>query len=99
MVRRRRSVADQNRNFRVRQHLRRHAAKHDRRNPAPAVRGHDDEVAASLFSGLDDGFVRMILFDLHGFAGYTGQTRGFGNATQYLFCVRFGAFGVLGKSS
>src|ERR1700730_19137123 len=57
------SVADQNRNFRVRQHLGRRAAEHDCRNPAPAVRGHDDEIAASLLGGLDDRFVRMILFE------------------------------------
>ena len=92
-------MADQNRNFRVRQHLGRHAAEHDCRNPASAVRGHDDEIATSLLGGLDDGFVRMILFDLHGFADDTGLTRFFGDAVQYLFRVRFGARGVLGKGS
>jgi len=40
----------------------------------------------------------MILFDLHGFADDTGLTRFFGDAVQYLFRVRFGALGVLGKS-
>jgi len=63
------------------------------------MRGHDDEVAASLLGGVYDGFVRMVLFDLHGFADDTGQTRCFGDAIQYLFRVHFGALGVLGKSS
>jgi len=89
-------MADQNRNFRVRQHLGRHAPKHDRRNPAPAVRGHDDEIAASLLGGLNDGFVRMILFDLHGFADDASLARFFGDATQYLFRMRFGARSVRG---
>jgi hypothetical protein len=35
---------------------------------APTVRGHDDEIAASLLGGVDDPLVSMILFDLHGFA-------------------------------
>ena len=48
------SVTDEHRNFRVRKYLRRHAAKHDCRNPAPSVRGHDDEVAASLLGGVYD---------------------------------------------
>jgi hypothetical protein len=82
----------------VRQHLGRHTTKHDCRNPAPAMRGHDDEIAASLFGGLNDGFVRMILLDVNGFADYTGQTRFFGDAIQYLFRVRFGALGVLSKA-
>jgi len=71
------------------QHLGRHAAKDDCRNPTPAVRGHDDEIAASLLGGLNDGFVRMILFDLHGFAYDTSQARFFGDAIQYLFRMRF----------
>ena len=83
------SMADQHRNFRVRQHLGRHTAKHDCRDPAPAMRGHDDEVAASLLGGLDDGFVRMILFDLHGFADDTSQTRCFGDAINIFSACTF----------
>jgi hypothetical protein len=41
----------------------------------------------------------MVLFDLHGFADDTGQTRCFGDTIQYLFRVRFGALGVLSKGS
>ena len=92
------SVADKNRNFGMRKHLGRHAAKHDCRNPAPSMRGHNDEITASLFGGLDDGLVRMILFDLHGFAAYTSCASFFGDATQYVSRMRSGTLGMLSKS-
>src|SRR5258708_5452080 len=69
------SMTDENRNFGVRKHLRGHAAEHDCRNPAPSVRGHDDEIAPSPLGSLDDAFVGMILFDLHGFACHTRGAR------------------------
>src|SRR5690348_11762645 len=59
------SMADKHRNFRVREYLGGHAAEHDRGNAAASVRGHDDEVATPLLGGRDDGFVRMVFFDLH----------------------------------
>jgi hypothetical protein len=92
------SVTDEHRNFRVRKHLRRHAAKHDCRNPAPSVRGHDDEVAASLRGGVYDALVRMILFDLHSFTDDTSRAGFFGDSIQYAPRVRFGALDVLGES-
>ena len=91
-------MADKDRNFGVRKHLGRHAAKHDRRNPAPTVRGHDDEIAASLLGGVDDPLIRMILFDLHGFADDIRCVSLFGDLIQYAPRVRFGALGVLDKS-
>ena len=66
----------------MRKHLRRHAAKYDSRNPAPSVRGHDDEVAASLLGGVYDALVSMILFDLHGFTDDTSRAGFFGDAIQ-----------------
>src|SRR5262245_61410534 len=56
------SMADEDRNFRVRKHLGGHAAEHDRRNAAAPVRAHDNEVATPLLGGRDDGFVRMVFF-------------------------------------
>src|SRR5262245_3039243 len=90
-------MADENRNFGMREHLRGHAAEHYCRNPAPSVRGHDDEIAPSPLGGLDDAFVRMVLFDLHRFARHTRGTRLLRDAIQYLLCVRLGALGMLGK--
>ena len=92
-------MTDEYRNFRVRKHLRRHAAKHDCRNSAPSVRGHDDEVAASLLGGVYDTLVRMILFDLHGFTDDTSRAGFFGDSIQYALRVRFGALGMLGESA
>ena len=63
----------------MRKYLGGHAAKHDRRNPASPVRGHDDEIAASLLGDVNDSLVRMILFDLHGFAGDTSCASLFGD--------------------
>jgi hypothetical protein len=82
----------------MRKHLGRHAAKHDCRNPAPSVRGHDDEIATSLFGGLDDGLVRMIFLDLRGVAGDTGGASLLRDTVQYFLRMRFDALGVLGKS-
>ena len=59
------SMADEHRNFRVRKHLGRHAAKHDRRKAASSMRGHDNEVATPLLGGRDDSFVRVVFFELH----------------------------------
>src|SRR4029077_14538494 len=59
------SMANKNRNFRVRKHLGGHAAEHDGSNAAASVRGHDDEVATPLLGGHYDGFVWMVFFDLH----------------------------------
>src|SRR5262249_56078868 len=90
-------MADENRNFGVREHLRGHAAEHDCRNPAPSVRGHDDEIAPSPLGGLDDAFVGMVLFDLHRF---TRHTRGAGllrDAIQYLLSVRLSALALPAK--
>ena len=66
----------------MREYLGRHAAKHDRRNPASPVRGHDDEIAASLLGDVNDSLVRMILFDLHGFADDISCVRLFGDLIQ-----------------
>jgi len=66
--------------------------------PLLPCEGHDNEIAGSLLGGLDDGFVRMILLDLNGFADDTSRTRFFGDAIQYLFRARFGARGMLSKS-
>src|SRR5215831_11022758 len=93
------SMADENRNFGMREYLHRHAAEHDCRDPAPSVRGHDDEIAASSLGGADDAFVRMVLFDLHGFADDTSCASFLGDALQYALRMRFGARGVLGKSA
>jgi hypothetical protein len=62
------------------------------------VRGHDDEIAASLLGGVDDPLIRMILFDLHGFADDIRCVSLFGDLIQYAPRVRFGALGVLDKS-
>src|SRR5262249_15020377 len=82
------SMADENRNFGMREHLHRHAAEHDCRDPAPPVRGHDDEIAASSLGGVDDAFVRMIPFDLHGFADDTSCASFLGDALQYALRMR-----------
>ena len=90
-------MADKNRNFRVRKHLGRHATKRDCRNPASSMRGHDDEIAVPLLGGLNDGFVRLILFDLHGFTGYACGARVLGDAVQYLSSMRFGVLDMRRK--
>src|SRR5438093_4630369 len=91
-------MADKNGNFRVREHFRRHPAKHDCRNPAPSMRGHDDEIASSLLGGLNNAFVGMVLLDLHCFADYTSRASLFRDAVQDLLRVGFGTLGVQSKS-
>ena len=91
-------MTDEHRNFRVRKHLGRYAAKHDRRKSASSVRGHDDEIAAFLLGGIYDALISLILFDLHGLANYTSRASLFRHSIQYPLCVRFGALGVLGKA-
>ena len=44
----------------MRQNLVRFAADHESRYPAPAVRGHEDYVAASFRRGLDNFLPRMV---------------------------------------
>ena len=61
-------MADEDRNFSVRENLIRHAAQDDRGNAAAAVRRHDDEIASSLLGGLDNRLMGMILQELRGFA-------------------------------
>ena len=92
-------MADEHRNFRVRKDLGRYAAKHDCRKSASSVRGHNDEIAASLLGGVYDALVSLILFDLQGLANHTNRASFFRNSIQYSLCVCFGAFGVLGKSA
>src|SRR5712691_7802533 len=67
------SVADQNRNARVREHLRGRAAEQDRGNPGSSVRGHDDEIAALVRGGRDDRFMRVVMLDLHGVTRDAGR--------------------------
>ena len=73
------SVADEDRNFSVRENLIRHAAQDDRGNAAAAVRRHDDEIAFSLLGGLDNRLMGMILQDLRGFALDPRRARCFGH--------------------
>src|SRR5919108_4341622 len=91
------SMADEHWNFRMRKHLGGHAPEHDRRNAAASVRGHDDKVTTFLLGGRNDGFVRVVFFDLHRIAVDPNRTSLFGHPVQYPLRVRFGALGVLGK--
>src|SRR5436190_22597935 len=92
-------MADEHRNFRVREHLGRYAAKHDGRKSASSMRGHNDEIAASLLSAVYDALVSLILFDLNGLANHTSRASLFRDSIQYPLCVGVVAFSVLGKRS
>ena len=92
-------MADEDRNFGVRENLIRHAAQDDRGNAAAAVRRHDDEIASSLLGGLDNRLMGMILQDLRGFALDPRRARRFRHRAQYLAGMRFGVLGIFGEGS
>ena len=66
-------VADQNGNVRVREHLIGNTSKQSRRNSAPPVRGHNDEIAALVLCSCDDRLIRVMMFYLSGFARNTSR--------------------------
>jgi len=55
---------DQHRDFAMREDLDRLAAEDDRDDAVPAVRGHDDQVAAFRLRGIDNRPVGMLMLDL-----------------------------------
>ena len=58
---------DEHWDFAVGEHLDRFASEHDRRESAPPVRCHDDEIAAPNLCRFDDRRVRVIVLDLNSF--------------------------------
>jgi len=77
------SPIDENRNRRMREYFCGYASKHYRRNPAPSVRSHHNEVAAFLLCGIDYRFVWMIFNHLFGLALHTSGLCITGNPIQY----------------
>src|SRR5215831_2642124 len=81
------SLNNQHRNFRVRQDLVCHAAKHNRGQSAASVRCHDDEIAAPVRGRCNDGFIGLHVFHLNRIAGHTGLLGRIGHVTQHGRCV------------
>ena len=60
---------------------------------APAVRGHEDEVAAARARRLDDGLRRLVADDMARFAGHAQRARrGFGLGQQLARLAEIGVF-------
>ena len=54
----------------VGEHLQRLAAEHDRRNAAPPMGLHHDQIARLGIGDVDNRFVRMLVLDMHDLATY-----------------------------
>src|SRR6516165_845910 len=55
----------------VGKHLERFAPEHDRRNAAPAMGSHHDQIARLVVGDVDNRFVRMLVLDMHNLATYS----------------------------
>jgi hypothetical protein len=90
------SVTDQNGNIRVCEHLIGYAPEQNRGDPAPPVRGHDDDIATFVLCSRDDPFIRLVMLELHGFTGDPRCLSCVGDTLQYSGSMFFSLLGVLG---
>jgi hypothetical protein len=91
------SVTNQHRDFRVCQHLVRHAAEKHCGYSAASVRCHDDEIAAFLLARGDDGLIGLLVLQIVGVAGHAGELGGLASAIEHACSVLFDLLGMLGK--
>jgi hypothetical protein len=52
----------------MREYLIGHTPEQNRGNPAPPVRGHDDDIASLVLCGRDDRLIGVVMLELHGLA-------------------------------
>src|ERR1700680_2792989 len=89
------SMANENRDGRMREYLCGNAPEQHRCDPASSVRGHHDEVAAFLLCGGYYRLVRVIMDDLRGLALHTGDLRLISHSIQNRSGVLPRVLGVL----
>jgi hypothetical protein len=56
----------------MREHLDRLAAEDNRRDAAPPVRGHHDQIALSRLGGFDNRLINLFMLDVEHVANNTG---------------------------
>ena len=66
------------------EHLERFAPEHDRRNAAPAMGSHHDQIARFVIGDVNNRLVRMLVLDMHNLSTYPRGVRGLLHLRQAL---------------
>src|SRR6516225_1190017 len=81
----------------MREHLDRLAAENNRRDTAPPVRGHHDQIALSRLGGFDNRLIDLFMLDVERVANNTRQLSSIRNDTKHFFGVSLGVFLVFDR--
>ncbi len=84
------SAADEDGDVGLREHAHRFAAEQQASEPAAAMGGHDDQIAAGALGRVEHAFCGMVLADVNAVAVDTGRSRSLADLVEDLLCLLVG---------